>query len=146
VTPGLELAFDERLEIELDGHTLKGEKVTRGVPVCGPAAFTVLKALAFGDRAEPKDAYDLVYVVRRSPGSPGAIAERLAIHAEHHRDLVSSALALLQRDFADADGIGPRRAAEFDTVDPDELDSVTADSHGYIDDLLSACRARKLIS
>jgi hypothetical protein len=61
ITPGLELAFNERVDIELDGHTLKGERAQRKVPVCGPAAFVVLKALAFGDRSEPKDAYDLVY-------------------------------------------------------------------------------------
>ena len=32
--------------------------------MCGPGAFVVLKALAFRDRGEPKDAYDLVYVLR----------------------------------------------------------------------------------
>ncbi len=62
IAPGLELASDERQEIDIAGHTLKGEKVQRTVPVCGPATFVVLKALAFGDRAEPKDAFDLVYV------------------------------------------------------------------------------------
>lgn len=56
VTPGLELAFDERVEVDLDGHTLKGERARRTIPVCGPALFVVLKALAFGDRGEPKDA------------------------------------------------------------------------------------------
>src|SRR3954451_18709002 len=65
ITPGLQLAFDERVDIALDGHTLHGERVRRTIPVCGPAAFVVLKTLAFGDRAEPKDAYDLVYVIRR---------------------------------------------------------------------------------
>lgn len=144
VTRGLELAFDERLEVELDGHTLKGERARRKVPICGPAAFTVLKALAFGDRGEPKDAYDLVYVVRGTPGSTDAIAKRMARHAERHPDIVSSALTVLARDFADPNDIGPRRAAEFDTVNSDELDDAIADFHGYVDDLLSACRGRNL--
>lgn len=92
VTRGLGLAFDEKRDIELDGHTLAGETARRTIPVCGPGAFVVLKALAFGDRAEPKDAYDLLYVIRRSPGHAEAIAERLGTHAEN--DLESVRLAL----------------------------------------------------
>jgi hypothetical protein len=42
IAPGLELASDEREEIEIAGHTLKGEKVERTVPVCGPATFARL--------------------------------------------------------------------------------------------------------
>jgi hypothetical protein len=132
--PGLELAFDERLEIELDGHTLTGEKVTRTIPICGPAAFIVLKALAFGDRAEPKDAYDLVE----------AIADRLVEHAGRYPEIVIRALTLLVRDFAAPDSLGPRRAAAFDVIHSGDLDQATADAHGYVDDLLAACRARDL--
>jgi hypothetical protein len=65
ITPGLQLAQMERVEVELDGHTLKGEQAKRTIPVCGPASFIVLKALAFNDRGEPKDTFDLVYVLRR---------------------------------------------------------------------------------
>ncbi|MDQ3630054.1 MAG: nucleotidyl transferase AbiEii/AbiGii toxin family protein [Actinomycetota bacterium] len=130
VTSGLELAFDERIKIELEGHTLNSEKVARAVPVCGPAAFVVLKALAFGDRAEPKDAYDLVYVVRRSSAAPESIAERLSEHAGRHAEIVDRALTLLLRDFRDPGGLGPRRAAAFDVIDPDELDAAAADAHG----------------
>lgn len=146
VTPGLELAFDERVEVELNGHTLKGERARRTVPVCGPAAFIVLKALAFGDRAEPKDAYDLVYVIRHSPGRGGAaIAERLASHAERHAVIVTRALELLQRDFDAPDGIGARRAAEFTIANSTELDDAAADAHGFVDDLLRMTRDRGLL-
>ncbi len=95
ITPGLQLAFAERVDIRLDGRTLSGEHVRRTVPVCGPAAFIVLKALAFGDRGEPKDAYDLLYVLRHTPGGPAAVADRLASHANVDREVVASGLALL---------------------------------------------------
>jgi hypothetical protein len=52
VAPGLELAFLEREHIALDGVTLEGDRVKRSVPVCGPGAFTVLKAFAFRLRRE----------------------------------------------------------------------------------------------
>jgi len=142
VTPGLELAFEESVDVELDGHTLRGERVRRTIPVCGPAAFVVLKALAFGQRGEPKDAYDLVYVIRHTPGGGRAIAERLAGHSERHDPIVEQALGLLTRDFQPPDGLGPGRTAEFAVVRPaapGELDNAAADAHGYVDDLLGAC-------
>lgn len=142
ITPGLELAFDERVLVELDGHTLNGEQVTRTIPVCGPAAFIVLKALAFADRGEPKDAYDLVYVLRAAAGGADTVAERLATHALHHADVVDRALAFLVRDFADPSGVGPIRAAQFALVNPADLDAAAADAHGHVDDLLIAFRRR----
>lgn len=145
VTKSLEFAFAERTEVELEGFTLKGERLTRTVPVCGPAAFVVLKALAFADRIEPKDAFDLVYVIRRYPGAPDSIVERLAMHAEIDGNLVGSALAKLASDFATPDGIGPQRAASFDVDQPEFLADAAADAHGYVDDLLSGCRGRGLV-
>jgi predicted nucleotidyltransferase len=145
IAPGLELAFEEREEITIDGHTLKGEQVSRTIPVCGPGAFVVLKAFAFGDRGEPKDAFDLVYVIRRWPEGTGDIADRLARHAEHHSNLVTKALEILARDFSSPDLIGPLRVAEFEGATDAERDEVAADAHGFVDDLLSACRERGLL-
>ncbi len=62
VTPELELAFEDQRSIELPGHLPSGAATTSKIPVCGPGTFTVLKALAFGNRTENKDAYDLFYV------------------------------------------------------------------------------------
>lgn len=148
VTPGLELAFDERIDVELDGHTLKGERARRTIPVCGPAAFVALKSLAFGDRGEPKDAYDLVYVIRHTPGRGRTIAERLATHAEGHPSIVQRALHLLARDFDGPDGLGPTRAAGFAIAEPAaprELDDAAADAQGYVDDLLRVTRDLGLV-
>lgn len=140
VTPGLELAFDETVLVQLDGHTLKGERVKREIPVCGPAAFVVLKALAIPGRGEPKDSFDLVYVIRGADGRHEAIAERLAEHARSHPQIVERAIAALARDFATPENVGPRRAAEFGLVDPADFDNDAADAHGRVDDLLTAYR------
>lgn len=146
IAPGLQLAFDERHDVLIDGYTLTGEKVRRTVPVCGPATFVVLKALAFADRAEPKDAYDLVYVLRRWPDGVDDIADRLARHTTRHRDVVRRALDALADDFAATDSLGPRRAASFEGDAGDDPNAEAADAHGYVDDLLRACRARELLS
>ncbi len=144
IAPGLELAFDERHEITMNGHTLKGEAVRRRLPVCGPAAFIVLKSFAFADRGEPKDAYDLVYVLRRWPGGVSDIADRLASHAKQHHATVGDALGKLANDFATPANHGPRRAAAFQGGGAEDRDEATADAHGYVDDLLGACLARGL--
>ena len=97
-----------------------------------------------GDRTEPKDAFDLVYVIRRTPGQGINIAERLAAHVEHHRDAVEGALASLKLNFGTPDSLGAGRAADFVLVDPADRDGEAADAHGYVDDLLAACRKQGL--
>lgn len=144
IAPGLELAFEERVPTVLDGRALSGERATRTVSVCGPGAFTVLKALAFGDRGEPKDAFDLVYTLRGWRGGPAAIAERLVAHATRHAAVVGEALDVLARDFATIDTLGPSRVAEFERATGALRDEVAADARGDVDDLLDACGARGL--
>ncbi len=145
ITPGLQLAFDERHEVVMDGHTLRGEAVRRSVPVCGPAAFVVLKSFAFAARGEYKDAYDLIYVLRRWPGGVADIASRLVAHAANHGDILRDALGKLANDFATPQNHGPRRAAAFDGSRDDDLAAASADAHGYVDDLLRLCREQGLI-
>ena len=94
--------------------------------------------LAFGDRIEPKDAYDLVYVVRGTTGGVEAVAARLREHAARHAEIVKQALGILRRDFATIDHIGPQRAAEFAYLDQSDRDNAAADAHGVVDDLLRA--------
>jgi hypothetical protein len=144
ITQGLDLAFEERVDVQLEGVTMKGEKLRRTIPVCGPAAFLILKALAFADRMEHKDAFDLVYLLRRFPGSPETIVEGLTSHADEDKEVVEAALTALANDFEQIDSIGPQRAAEFSAEDSEERDALAADAHGYVDDLLRAGRARGL--
>ena len=106
------------------------------MPVCGPGAFIVLKAFAFADRSEPKDAFDLVYVIRGTPGGAAEVAAKLRAHAATHPEIVDEAVALLARDFEAPGHLGPRRAADFDHIDGDDLDEAAADAHGYVDDLI----------
>jgi nucleotidyltransferase AbiEii toxin of type IV toxin-antitoxin system len=142
ITPGLQLAQRERQEVVVDGHTLKGEKVRRSIPVCGPGTFVVLKALAFHDRGEPKDAFDLVYVLRRWPRGIPDVAERIAAHSGTDHGIVSEALDKLASDFSSPESHGPLRAAEFDGEVGGDRDAAAADAHGYVDDLLQRCHGR----
>lgn len=140
VTVGLGLAFDERVEVAIEGVTLDGESVRRPLGVCGPGAFVALKALAFHNRSEPKDAYDLVHVLRFVHGGVGQVAEELHRHSRVHESTVATAIQALEEDFETVGHLGPRRAAEFMAVDLQFLDDVAADAHGFVDDLLRSYR------
>ena len=137
ITPGLPLAFKTRKRVRLDGHTILGERATRELGVCGPGAYMVLKALAFGYRGENKDAYDLYYVLRNyGAGVPDVVQDLRPLLAEPE---VIQALTLLERDFSQHDGPGPHRAALFLTGESD--DSIQADVVGFVAQFLDLCRA-----
>lgn len=135
ITPGLHLAFVDQVEVPLDGVTVLNERAKRTARVCGPGAFVVLKALAFRNRGENKDAYDLFYVLQNfGSGGIGEVAERL----RPFRDDPAARLALghLQDDFSDIDSVGPMRVADFLHGRPD--DDLQADARGLVLDLLEA--------
>jgi len=132
ITPGLQLAFQDRKRVRLEGKTIKGEKAHRDIWVCGTGAFIVLKALAFRGRGENKDAYDLFYVVRN-------YGEGVEDVASHLRPLLTDpeaqrAIDILRNDFSDHDGVGPLRVAEFLHNGPD--DATQADVVSFVADLL----------
>jgi len=56
------------------------------------------------------------------------------------------ALERLANDFRESDRVGPRRAADFDTLRTRDLDAAAADAHGYVDDVLRACAREGIIA
>ncbi|HVA49797.1 MAG TPA: hypothetical protein VNH11_25745 [Pirellulales bacterium] len=136
ITPGLELAFEDRRLVTLAGETLHHEQAARELWVCEAGAFTVLKALAFGGRGENKDAYDLVYLLQNYGTGIDDAFERLRplLGAQPTED----AIAILARDFEGVDSVGPMRVAEFlgDRRDAD----IRADAAGAVRALLELCR------
>ena len=134
VTPGLELAFKDRRQRRLTDTIPSGARASRDIWVCGPGAFTVLKALAFGERTENKDAYDLFYVWR-AIGIP-EVTEGLSLLIPD--PAVEQALDVIERDFSQFDGPGPIAAARFIAGGLD--DEIQADVSGFAVALLRAIR------
>lgn len=135
ITPGLHLAFKDRRRISIRGDTIIGEKASRDVWVCGPGAFVVLKALTFVTRGENKDAYDLYYVIRNYGSGVDDIFGRLKPILDEQE--TRQAFQILQRDFSDPNGVGPRRVAEFLYAGPNE--ELQADVVGFVRELLIRC-------
>lgn len=135
IAPGLHLAFEDQEQITISGTTIKGERATRQVWVSGPGAYVVLKSLAFRDRGENKDAYDLYYLVRNYGDSVGDVVSRLMPLL--HDLYAQQAIKVLKQDFQTPDSIGPRRVAEFILGTAD--DEIQADVVGFIRLLLDGC-------
>jgi len=134
IAPGLRLAFANRVQVLLDGTTIKGEEAQRNIWVCGAGAFVLIKALAFKGRGENKDVYDLTYVLRNYGAGPGDVATQLVpllVDPE-----ATDAVAVLRRDFAKVESVGPRRVAEFLFDAPNA--ETQADAWGAVQDLLAA--------
>lgn len=132
IAPGLQLAFQDRQRMTLSGHTIMGEDAKREIWVCGPAAYIVLKALAFSLRGDNKDAYDLFYVVRNYGTGTQEVADLLRLLLDD--PATEEAISILRRDFTTHNDVGPRRVAEFLTGATN--DAIQADVVGYIDALL----------
>jgi len=135
ITPGLQLAFRDRQKISIKGKTILGGRASRPIWVCGPGAFVVLKALAFGTRAENKDSYDLYYIIRNYGNGVEDVYKCLAPLLDDQDAL--RALEILKRDFSDPDKIGPLAVAEFLYRGPN--DDLQADVVGFVAELLRKC-------
>jgi len=135
ITPGLPLAFQDKQKVSLKGLTLLGEKANREIWVCGPGAFVVLKALAFDQRGENKDAYDLYFVIRNYAGGVDDVCRCLSPLLKEVE--TKKALEILNRDFSEPDGVGPSRVALFQYGGPDA--DLQADVVGFTKELLTKC-------
>jgi hypothetical protein len=93
-------------------------------------SFVILKAIAFDQRTENKDAGDLVHVMRYA-GTPDQVGEEIVgrYRSGEHNQAILDALVVLQNRFCDGDGVegylrtGPIAAARFKLgLDPDDDD------------------------
>jgi hypothetical protein len=90
-------------------------------------SFTCLKAIAYNDRHERKDAHDLIYCLENVPRTKEEIAAefREALTGKHH-DVIASSLELLRKRFVtdqNAEGYlkdGPVSVAKFELGESDE--------------------------
>lgn len=112
------------------------------VRVANILSYTVLKILAFQDRHENKDSYDLIYCLLNfgdGPEEAGRIAAKSAIrgHAQ-----VEEALRLLSERFADAKQDGPYAYGNFlaDEGDEDENARLRQEAVAVVRDFLSGIR------
>jgi hypothetical protein len=111
--PGAHLVVTDHLEVELTAALLDDRGVaTEIVRVANVVPFIVLKALAYEDRFEEKDAYDLVYCLMHYGRGPANVATQFVDRLAWWPDdpLLPRALGILRTRFAsDAQTPGARK-------------------------------------
>lgn len=109
---GLGLAFVNPLMIKITGKLLSGGNTEEEIRVCNFIPYIVLKALAFDKRREPKDAYDLVYVLQNAFDDPKQLARR-ATEDERKAHSFLHAIQTLQNHFRTIEHNGPMSYERF---------------------------------
>jgi hypothetical protein len=103
---GVELAFRDSLAVVRELILLDGACSSVEFQVANLAPFVALKADAYLDRRKPKDAYDLVYVLRWWDGGPDAAAAAIAASPIAGEPFVRSAIERVVGEFAGPDRVG----------------------------------------
>lgn len=111
---GAHLVTRDYIERPIEGVRLAdGGRSRVTVRVAGLLPYAVLKILAFQDRHDNKDAYDLVFVILNYPGGPTAAGYASVASPVSHHPQVTEAVVLLAERFADANHDGPHAYASF---------------------------------
>lgn len=118
---GAQLVTRDYVEREIEADRLDdGGRSKVIVRVANILSYTVLKILAFQDRHENKDSYDLIYCLLNFGAGPEEAGRASAQSAIRGDVQVEDALRLLSERFADADQDGPHAYGAFLTDEGDD--------------------------
>ena len=128
--PHSSIVFDLHQVTEIQAELLKGEGIAvEQVKHANLVSFTCLKAFAFEQRNERKDAHDLVYCIEHTPEGLDSAAEMFRNTLEGgHGAVIRDSLAILRNRFARNDKVegyrknGPVAVALFELGEDDEAD------------------------
>lgn len=127
--PHADIVFELHDQVKVTAELLDGSgMVTETVAHANRVSFICLKAMAFDDRGERKDAHDIVYCLEYGDGGvDAAIADFQAAAEGKHRDVIICALRQLHSRFGDDEQVegyrkdGPVKVALFEHGDQAEL-------------------------
>jgi hypothetical protein len=131
---GMGLALRDPLQAVVEGELLEGERYEATLNVCRPVPFVVLKALAFDKRVEPKDAYDLVYVLRYYKNGVSSVAAEVR-KDERSQESFELAVSAMKKHFKDPGQVGPRRYGQFYPAEANGAAQAYATVRGFLEHL-----------
>ena len=128
--PHSSMVVDFHDEINVTAELLgENGQATETIQYANIVSYTCLKAFAFDQRAERKDAHDLVYCLEHAEGGiEAAVVEFVAAVNGKHGEVVKLAIAILSRRFCDdnlGEGYrkdGPVAVAQFEPGGDDDGD------------------------
>jgi hypothetical protein len=127
---GIGLALQHASDVTIEGRTRQGRRDQATLRVVGPEAFLVLKGLALLGRREPKDAYDVYYIVRYAPDGPQALGRACRALREHPD--AQRAYAAIAQKFEHLDSYGPGAVMDFLSQENGDADTLQLDAHRQV--------------
>ena len=126
--PHSSIVFDLHQVTEIEAELLGGDGIAvERIKHANLVSFTCLKAFAFDQRFERKDAHDLIYCLEHAPEGAESIAQVFRQGRDgKHGNVVMDALAILRTRFAqvgETEGYrkdGPVAVAKFELGEGDE--------------------------
>lgn len=127
--PHSSIVFDLNQATEIQAELLGGAGIASEiVRHANLVSFTCLKAFAFDQRFERKDAHDLIYCIEHAPeGLDGAVAAFREALAGKHGAVLAESLMILRRRFCSDEKVeglrkdGPVAAALFEKGEEPDL-------------------------
>jgi predicted nucleotidyltransferase len=137
---GAQLVTRDYLDCAIEAERLNnGGRSRVNVRVANLLSYAVLKILAFQDRHENKDSYDVVYCLLNFGDGPDHAGRQAAQSAIRHDVQVRDALQLLAERFESADSDGPHAYAAFlDDGDVEQAARLRQEAVAVVRQFLSA--------
>jgi hypothetical protein len=139
---GADLVFKEAVVKTVSGKIPGGGFNEVSVKIAGAVPFLVMKGMALWTRKEPKDAYDIFYVVNNYPDGIDTLVKSFEPYKEH--GLVIEGLGKIRAKFESTDHIGPVWVADFQVIsDPEEVERVKRDAYEKVSAFLDKLKIDK---
>ena len=123
---GCDLAFDNPVNIKVDGTLPDGAMDTVTIQAASITSFLVMKGMALATRFKDKDSYDVYYCVSQYPGGYERLAKEFKGLVD--KPLVREGLSKIRDAFSSIDHRGPRDTANSYDVDATEKGRIRRDS------------------
>jgi hypothetical protein len=115
---GCDLAFDDPIEVTIEGNLPSGAKDSAIIRVASIVPFLIMKAIVLDDRMKEKDAYDIYYCLKQYSDRLDDLVAEFRPHLKN--GLIQEGLAKLAKNFASAEHTGPKFVTAFEEITDEE--------------------------
>jgi hypothetical protein len=137
--PHASMVFDRHRAVEISAELLGDNGIaTETIRYADLISFTCLKAFAFDQRSERKDAHDLIYCIEHAKEELDIATQFQNAMKDKDREAVAHALQILRKRFADDAKIegyrkdGPVAVAKFELGDTPDMSEPRALRQRYV--------------
>lgn len=134
-----DLAFQNPIQITLEGILPDGGKDKALIQVASIVPFLMMKAQALNNRLKEKDAYDIYYCMSHYPGGMDSLVEAFRSFPDH--PLIREGLSILGEKFHSTDSAGPVFVTNFlDETDPNIRELIQRDAYERVQYLINSLK------